>query len=278
MTDVLTTPLQEFHQDLDRLENLVKIIESLRGFGASSPPEENGDGDFGENARTLRIATRNQSADFPILAGTLTLYLAGRFEHFVRVAFEITCDAFASRCQKFNDLPEKMRKNLIYYTATVLDSPAKYGFDELSVHAFVLNLARNLEATAGLGEINSACLSITTQNMTPVTLADLFKRIGFQALWPEMSKQSQMKIYFELERDQDVEHEAKAILENLMTTRNTIAHPSGSPEFPDTNKVSSYISFLKILSSVLVEACRVQLAAFRISPSIRTTDRLTSSQ
>jgi hypothetical protein len=101
--------------------------------------------------------------------------------------------------------------------------------------------------------------------MTPTILAELFKRIGIQSLWSEIGKQAQMKIHFELDRDHDVEREAKALLENLMTTRNTIAHPSGSPEFPDTNRVSSYIRFLKVLSSVLVETCRVQLAAFRVN-------------
>lgn len=263
MTDVLDTPLREFHQDLDRLEALVKLIDELRGFGAVTPPDANGDGQFGEIARILRLSTRNQSADFPILAGTLTLYLAGRFEHFVRTAFEVTCDAYAAKCQKFSDLPEKVRNNLISMTAEVLNSPAKYGFDYLRAYSFVLNLAGNLEASVGLGEINSACLSITNQNMTPPILAELFKRIGIHSLWAEMGKQAQMKIYFELDRDQDVEREAKALLDNLMSTRNMVAHPSGSPEFPDANKVSSYIKFIKMLSIVLVEICRVHLATFR---------------
>jgi hypothetical protein len=264
MTDVLDTPLQEFHQDLEQLEALVRLIEVLRGFGASNPPDVNGDGDFGDSARSLRISTRNQSADFPILAGTLMLYLAGRFEHFVRTTFEVTCDAYAAKCQRFSDLPEKMRHNLVSFTAMVLEAPTKFGFDESHAHIFVLNLARNLEAATGLGEINSACLSITTQNMTPGILMDLFKKIGIQSLWLEISKQAQMKIFFELDRDQDVEREAKALLENLMTTRNMIAHPSGSPEFPDTNKVSTYIKFLKVLSTVLAEICRVHLATFKI--------------
>jgi hypothetical protein len=263
MTDILDAPLQEFHQDLGRLESLVQLIEVLRGFGASSPPDINGDENFGEQARALRILSRNQSTDFPILAGTLTLYLAGRFEHFVRTALELTCDGYAVKCQKFSDLPEKMRNSLVSLTSTVLDSPTKYGFDEPRSYVFLSNLARNIEAVNGLGEINSACLSITTQNMNPGILADLFKRIGIQSLWSELGKQSQMKIYFELDRDQDVEREAKMLLENLMTTRNMVAHPSGSPEFPDTNKVLSYINFLKSLSTVLVETCRVHLAAFK---------------
>ena len=42
-----------------------------------------------------------------------------------------------------------------------------------------------------------------------------------------------MKLFFELDRDTDVEKSAKSMVENLMAARNQIAHPKAIPTFPD---------------------------------------------
>jgi len=63
----------------------------------------------------------------PILNGVLLLYLAGRFENFVRQIFEDLADAVASDRKEFSELPKAMRENLVLYTAEIMQNPRKYG-------------------------------------------------------------------------------------------------------------------------------------------------------
>jgi hypothetical protein len=189
------------------------------------------------------------------------------FEHFVRVLFEATCDAYAAKCSKFQQLPERMRASLVAQTADVLARPAKYGFDEVRVQAIVHNLSANMKADGQIGAVNSDCLSITDQNMQPGVLTDLYKRIGITTLWQDLSKQARMKMHFELEKDAEVERSAKAALENLMSERNSIAHPTNSPSFPDVSGVKNHIAFLRVLAEVLTEVSRMQLVIFKAAPT-----------
>jgi hypothetical protein len=101
--------------------------------------------------------------------------------------------------------------------------------------------------------------------MHPGMLAELYKRAGINSLWVEISKQARMKIYFGAEKEADVERAAKAELENLISQRNKVAHPSSSPEFPDIEQVTKYVGYLRELSFVLTEVCRVSVAVFNVS-------------
>jgi hypothetical protein len=263
MPDALQQPLGDFIQDLDRLDRLLSTIGELRRFGSTVVPEVQPPDEFNKAAIALRGSVRSQGSEFPILAGTLLLYVAGRFEHFVRTSFEALCDSFAAKCEKFEHLPPHMRTNLVRQTAEVLAKPAKYGFDDVEVQTVICNLATNMSAETGLGPVNADCLSITEQNMNPVVLADLYKRIGIASLWVEFSKQAKLKLHFETDKDGEVERGAKAALENLMTERNSIAHPTSNPLFPDEEKVKGHISFLRVLAEVLTEISRVQMTAFK---------------
>lgn len=263
MPDPLAPPLEEFQNDLGRIEKLLALIDEFRAFGSVTVDATEYADAFTTSALTLRTSVRAQGNEFPILSGTLLLFVAGRFEHFVRMAFEALCEAFAAKCNKFEQLPEKMRSSLVQWSAEVLSKPSKYGFDEIRTQAVVHNLSGNLNGVSGVGAINANCLSITEQNMHPGVLSELYKRIGIQSLWPELSKQARLKMYFELERDADVERSAKAALENLMTERNAVAHPNSSPTFPDVERVRQHVAYLRVLAEVLTEVCRVQLVVFR---------------
>lgn len=250
-----------FENDLQRLENLLELMKQLRAFGSVSVGEMAAGESFADAALELRGRLRGAGPDLPVFAGTLLLYLAGRFEFFVREIFEALCDEMAARCNSLSDLPDKMRQGLIKQTAEVVGSPGRYGFDEIEVRTFVITLASNMTANGGLGRINSACLSITERNMTATMLAELFKRAGVDSLWPDVGKQAPMKIFFAADRDSTATKEAQTRLDEIMNVRNRLAHPSGSTTFPDFDQVLGHLRFLRTLASVLQGVLEVYLAA-----------------
>jgi hypothetical protein len=99
--------------------------------------------------------------------------------------------------------------------------------------------------------------------MNAEMLAELYRRVGINALWEEIGKQSKIKIHFETRKDMDAAVSAKSVLNEIMNTRNQLAHPSATPTFPDPDKVRRYTEFLSVLSEVLTEVCRVHLAVFK---------------
>jgi hypothetical protein len=264
MPDLLDPPLSDLRADLQRLRGLLNLVQAVREFGATDPPTTNGDGEFGQASRGLRDQIRGLSSELPMFSGTLLLYLAGRFEHFVRMSFQSICDGFGAKCTTFDQLPDRMKASLRLHSAEVVMNPSRFGFDEVEAMAFVVNLAGNYTAVDGLGTINSGCLSVTQNNMTPGTLSELYGRVGLKSTWPEMGKQAALKVFFECTSDSDAEKAGRAELEELMAARNQIAHPSGSPSFPDPTKVLRYVEFVEVLSGVLTEVSRVHLIAFKV--------------
>ena len=89
-----------------------------------------------------------------------------------------------------------MRTNLPIFTAKVISNPQKYGHAENVVRALVTTLASNLAVDAIVERVNHECLSLTESNMRADVLADLFKRIGVQNIWSEISEQATMKTFF----------------------------------------------------------------------------------
>jgi len=260
--NLLNPSLESFHNDLSRIEKLIKLTETLKEFGDVNPPG-NIEGEFFLAATQLREDVRKSSALFPVLSGTLLLYISGRFENFVRATFETLCDMYAEKCKKFEELPEKMQSGLVYYTAMVMPNPRKFGFDSIQVGAFIQNLSENMSSDKELAEVNSKCLSITEANMNSAMMHDLFSRISLTTIWQEVGKQANLKMHFENNVDSEVTTKAKKVLDDIMGIRNKIAHPNGEPEFPDASAVLSNIEYLKILASEIVNCCAVQVTAFK---------------
>lgn len=262
MASVLDQPLDEFKSDLVRLDQLLTMLTSLRDFGSIDIQEGDAKTAFVTSAITIRDGIRKHKADIPVLSGSLLLYLSGRFEHFVRMIFQALCDGYASKCSTFEELPKKMQKSLHWYTTEVARDYSKYGYDEIAAFGFLASYVENCN-TSGPLVVNSACLSVTQSNMRPEVIADIFKRIGVDQLWVEMSKQSVLKAFFETDKDNFTEKEAKAMLEELMTSRNGIAHPTSTPNFPDLERIKKFLEFISVLSSALHLASVTSLAAFR---------------
>jgi hypothetical protein len=132
----------------------------------------------------------------PILNGVLLLYLAGRFENFVRQVFEDLVDTVASDRSEFSKLPKVMRENLVRFTAEIMQNPRKYGHAEKGVASFVGILSENLGGSLKSG-VNSKCLSVTLENMRPDILGDIFNRIGAEKIWERLGHQAQVQLHFE---------------------------------------------------------------------------------
>lgn len=262
MMDTFETQLSFFLDELNRVQGLTALLEDLRNFGRVTPPYTSPDNEFILTVRNLRQGIRERHTSFPVLSATLVLYLVGRFEKFSRSNFEIVCDSIAAKCTKFENLPEKMRRELKKCTADVISNHTRYGFQEHEVHIFISRLSRNLVAVDGIGEINSNCLSLTHENMRPETIANLYKRAGLSELWIKLSHQTVMQEYFDSNIAGSVQKHAMALLEDIINERNSIAHPTPDITFPGTDKVKRYAEFLEVLSISLVEVSRSYVSNF----------------
>ena len=253
--------LKEFQDDLKRVKKLLVFIKTLQTYAGTTPSA-------GATAETHNVHTQSVAchADLTILVGTMILYLGGRFEHFVRTEFEEMCDTIAVRCNSYDRLPKEMRQTLIVRTAEVMSNPRKYGHADKGVEAFIKNLAENMNDRTQLRAINSACLSITYENMRPTILQDLFDRVGAKELWKSVGEQAPVKLLFETSDSAHAKNEAQSLLNKFMDVRNTIAHPSGNITWPGAPEVESYILFLEVLADALSQIVQVYTVSLVTKP------------
>lgn len=250
--------LPEYINDIDKISSLLKLTDSLKRFvGANpieTPAEEN---EFLNIVMELQGLSRENHANLIVLNGTLLLFMAGRFESFVRSTFEELCINTCEKAERFIYLPKEMRENLITYTAEVVSNPRKYGHADLGVKNFVRVLSDNLSDNKDLTEINANCISITSENMKPNVLSDLFKRVGVKNIWEKISQQAKIQVFFETHDASKARKESERYLGELMDKRNSIAHPSSSFTWPDHDYVQNTAAFLKILGVVLIDSLEV---------------------
>lgn len=272
------TTLQDFHADLDKATLLLKMTSLIKEFSGSKnldeflnenfhpldvPDSESltlddtvqtnaVTDDYLKKIKSLQECSKINHSNLVILNSTLLLFIAGRFESFVRETFEELCQNIVIRANRFNQLPKEMKENLIKFTSDVISNPRKYGHADNGVKSFVRILSKNLIDDEDLTEVNHGCLSITHENMRPSIMTDLFKRVGIKNIWEKISQQSQMQVYFQTSDIVITKTRAESFLNELMDKRNSIAHPSRSIAWPDSEFVLSSLSFLKELSSVII--------------------------
>ncbi len=252
----MTILLNEFKSDLGRIRRLIDALELLRGFPAHTAPNPSTD-PFIEHAVKVHGSTLNCHADIVVLSGTAILYMAGRFEHYIRTVFEELCDSVAKRCNSYDSLPRVMRTSLISMTAEVMKTPRKYGHADKGVEAFIKTLALNLTDRSKLESINSECLSITYDNMRPDTLEELFKRIGAERIWERVGAQATVQAYYQTADPGQAKNKATSDLNKFMDIRNRIAHPSHDVTWPDADTVIKYMDFLEIISDAILQVSKV---------------------
>lgn len=234
--------------------------------GVSSPSLHSSTGSLSTNGHlestllSLLAKAKSSNANLPVLSGTLVLYLCGRFEYYVRTLFEELAMQVATRCGSYERLPREMKKELINTTAEVISNPRKYGHADNGVITFVENLNKNLKNN-DVSEINFQCLSITHENMKSDILDKLFARVGLKQLWENLSAQNELRIHFETSDAAQVKSRAQTMLDEIMTVRNNIAHPSNNTTFPDWRKVQEYLKFFQALASTIRDCAKVHVVS-----------------
>jgi hypothetical protein len=258
--------VQDFCLDLDRLRRTIALFESLTGFRAC-PLDADRISDETLKAATSRLHEAAQAAftEMPILNGVLLLYLAGRFENFVRELFEDLSDNIAGQCGQFAHLPRKMQENLTKFTAEVIANPRKYGQGENGVIAFISTMADNLNGRP-LAGVNSKCLSITSENMWPDTLAEVFARIGADKVWERLGQQASVQRFFHVGQPDRATSEARKFLTEFMTLRNQIAHPSGALIWPGVEHTLRHIEYCDVMARALEDICAVWASTLGTRP------------
>ena len=250
--------LQDFCLDLDRLRRIISVFDSLTAFRACPlEADKIGEEELKSTISCLHATTQAAHSEMPILNGVLMLYLAGRFENFVRELFEDLSDNIAGQCCQFSHLPRKMRDNLTKFTAEVIANPRKYGHGESGIIAFVSTMADNLNGRPLSGGVNSKCLSITSENMWPDTLAEVFKRIEAKNVWERIGQQASVQRFFHVDQPDKATSEARDFLTKFMQLRNQIAHPSGALAWPSIEITLRHIEYCDVVCQALAEICAV---------------------
>ncbi|WP_198013139.1 HEPN domain-containing protein, partial [Citrifermentans bremense] len=259
---VLNEVLREFRGDAERVEHLLKLVKTFRDFGASTAPPAVVDGTAPwPQALSLKEESHQRRTDLPVLSGSLLLYLAGRFEFFIRQVVQILADEIAGRAASYVALPQKLRTELKNLTLEVALRPSRYGFTEAEADVLLSSLVGNQRGTTMPLSISSDVLTITESNMRPKVLADLMKRVGMNDYWQELGKQAKVKLHIAKTVDGEASAEAQSRLNALMEDRNQIAHPTNTTNFPDTDQVLKNAEFLQIIAEVTVEIVSVYLAS-----------------
>jgi hypothetical protein len=259
--------LPEFLDDLKKVEDLLDAIYLLKDFANDQYNDSEFESPLTEKIAKVHESAKNNHANFVILSSIILLFLAGRFEFFVRSTFEESCLNCISEAEKFSHLPREMRDNLVKMTVEVISNPRKYGHGDLGVRSFAKILSDNLSDLDQLTVVNHSCLSITTENMRSQVLTDLFKRIGIKNIWTTIGQQAKLKIHFETSDDQETRKKAELFLNDFMDIRNKIAHPSSSFIWPDIEYVRNAVSYFKVLSNVLDES--IQIHEIQIKKNIK---------
>jgi len=252
--------LRSFTQDLQDIEKVVELLEGLSIFGQEPVIDEA----LANTAylRTSAILHKKITDGHPgsvKIPGTLMLYLGGRFEHFVKILFEDLSSQVANNYTEFKKLPTTMQQALIFNTSEVIASPRKFGHGDGARDTFIKNLADNIHLN-NLSHINYQCLSITSTNMRPDIIAELFAKVGLKDIWKKIGEQAKIKTYFGTDANQYAETECRKYLDNFMETRNKIAHPSGSFTWPSNEELKNHIKFFKLAGIILLEICEMYLA------------------
>jgi hypothetical protein len=255
-----------FTADLKRIEHLVELVRSLRRLGAS---EFDGVAESAEwsEAEALWRDAKDRRTDLPLIAGSLLMYLAGRFEFFVRQSVEITGEEMAGAVESYSELPEMFRACLKSQVLELARNPRRYGFDDLVAEGYLKDFADLLNGAYDSNKVSARLLALTDANLKARVLADISKRLGMENFWKDWGKQAPLKLALEKAMDGEATAAAQSRLDALMEERNGLAHPTGEMTFPDPDKVVETINFVAALGQALRDILRVHLAQWALKPN-----------
>ena len=186
----------------------------------------------------------------PVLNGSVLL-LAAALEQFVNDTIIEFSDNLPNIVPKYEDLSERIRTFNERMTGQAIgDSRFRNRFKVYELPRFVENL-RNCQAGISPYFVNGEALALHNSNLNPQMLSELTSRLGLQGFWGSVCSTETLKDWSEQEIAQDIQNRAKSQLEELIYTRNQIAHRAGV-ENPGPDVVRSFVNFVKALAQSLV--------------------------
>lgn len=250
--------LADFEKDLGKTKDLLRLISSFKEFAASAIPEQVADDTVAwkEALDLLSIAPQVRT-DLPILAGSLVMYLCGRFEYFARDLVIAVVDELSAKATSYEVLPEKLKKQIRESSLMVAQNPERHHFTDSDVTQILINLADMLSQKPGVSFVRPDVLTITDTNMNSRTLAEVFKRVGIEDLWKNLGKQAQLKIFLLQSDDSPCTLESQRRLDKYMKVRNGLAHPTAETVFPDAEQVREMCEYFDVLGKMLVDVVLV---------------------
>lgn len=249
---------QDFRKDIEHLRSVLILVESVKSFTGiiNATPSGIINNSFWDSAQDVHKTAREANIGLAFTPGTIVLYLGGRFEFYVKTIFEELSMNVALKCKKFDYLPKEFKESLVVQTSEVIKSPAKYGHGDNGRNTFITNLSNNINGH-DIVDINSKCLSITSENMRPQILSDLFARIGAKEIWTKLGQQAKMQSFFETSDSAKAQKDAVKFLNDFMDIRNKVAHPSSTFQWPNTKTVIGHIDYFEMLGHLILEICPV---------------------
>jgi hypothetical protein len=246
--------LTDFMADLERVDQLLGMIVDFREFAATLNYREKYP-DWTQ-AQQLMMRADLVRTDLPVLSGSLLMYVCGRFENFVRELVGGIVDEIVDHVQGYEELPEALRREYLNRTLQINQNPSRYNYTSSGAVALAAGLAANIasinDASYNL-RIDASVITVTEANMNSLTVADLFKRVGMEKLWDTLGKQSGLRVYLGKSNEAECARAAKERIDEIMTARNRIAHPTKDTDFPDAGQVREMAKFLGVLAKVLTE-------------------------
>lgn len=241
--------LRDFNDDLSRIRRLLEFVLEFHVFASSTPPQDarlnwpQAD-DLHELSKPLRT-------DLPILSGAILLYLAGRFEYFVRQTVEAATDYLVAAAPAYDQLPESIRRHLHTKTLDVARDASKHRLGEVEVFQLLANLVERERPGSKEVQVDSWLISQTDSNMRPDVLDEILKRIGIEGFWTEIGKQTELKLFIGQNGDGLCKQEARQRLTEIMKERNDVAHPTGNIKFPSAEEVLHKADYLLLIGRLL---------------------------
>lgn len=247
------TEFEDFDRDLIRIEELIRFVIDFRSFGSQAPDSEDDPSEFVQAALDLNVVSVEVRTDLPILVGSLLLYACGRFEYFVGELVRAAADKEVAKADSYADIAKDIRESLRARLLIVLSDPGKYSHLRLSDQQLSATLSNIVAADKNEvpSDIPTAILASTDANMRPQILKEVFARVGMKDVWADISKQAPLRTHFGTMSEGACKTAATNFLEKLMTTRNSIAHPTASLIFPSPENTLEICASLRALSRAI---------------------------
>ncbi|MFW8628569.1 MAE_28990/MAE_18760 family HEPN-like nuclease [Deinococcus sp. ME38] len=246
--------LNDFHADSRTLLLGIDALRKIDTFALQHNDGTHTGNSYLDSANDLHGFIRSNISSLLMWPPSIILYICGRFEYYVRSAIESTADEMTSNVTKYSELPPEMRSNYYKLMMEVISSPKKYGRPESIVNTSLKGISDNLNSD--IPQIDSTCLSITTNNMRPDVLNELFKRLAYQDFWQNVGAHTECNARYLTVNPKASMDEAKSELNSIMDIRNAIAHPASTISYPDIATARKTIEYFCMLSNIVDDCCK----------------------